>query len=159
MTPEMKVDWEYVHAELKQPEMLLCEFISTFIPATEMYLWYYFGGIENAIMEYYATVIALYITLSFNVGLHHDNLPEEAPVNGRYKCKAHDACPWYLKYTLDLIGELNHYDHHRYPRRALHPSHSGIDLTYWALIWPFEKMGIFYNVNHDGRGRSKGTRS
>lgn len=39
----------------------------------------------TAMMEVYATWIAVYITLGFNVGLHHDGLEEEEPVNGRYK--------------------------------------------------------------------------
>jgi stearoyl-CoA desaturase (delta-9 desaturase) len=155
MLPEMKVDWEYVHAEFKQPEMVLLEFLSAFIPFGETLLWYYLSGIENAMMEYYATIISVYIVLAFNVINHNDKPPEKKRLdNGRYKCIS-DKESWCLKYIPDFMGEMDHKDHHRYPRQALHPTHLGVDLLYWVLIWPFEKSGVFYNVCHDGRGESR----
>lgn len=34
--------------------------------------------------------------------------------------------------------------------KALHPSLM-VDVPYWSLIWPGEQLGLFYDVNHDGK--------
>jgi hypothetical protein len=40
-------------------------------------------------------------------------------------------------------------------RKALHPSASGVDLTYWGFIYPGEKLGLFYDVNYHGVNSQK----
>ena len=32
------------------------------------------------------------------------------------QCKAHNVRRWYMRYTLDFLGEMSHADHHRNPR-------------------------------------------
>jgi hypothetical protein len=74
-------------------------------------------------MNYWATILAIYVTLFFNMYLHHDEDVDPAPMsNGKFRCRAHDKVPWSAKWILDFIGEMNHYDHHRYPRCG--PIHS-----------------------------------
>lgn len=48
------------------------------------------------------------------------------------------------------IGEMDHLDHHKWPRKALHPAFL-FDVPYWCFIWPGEQLGLFYDVNHDGK--------
>jgi hypothetical protein len=40
-------------------------------------------------------------------------------------------------------------------RKAKHPSYLLFDLFYWCVVFPGEKTGLFYNVNTDGKGRTK----
>jgi hypothetical protein len=35
-------------------------------------------------------------------------------------------------------------------RKAKHPATNGLDLPYWLFIYPGEKLGFFYGVNHSG---------
>jgi fatty-acid desaturase len=153
---EMHIDWDFVHAPLKVPEMLVCEALASWVPYLESYLLYNYVSPEVAVMGFWATAVPVYITLLFNVGLHHDPEVDATPLpNGKYRCRAHDKLSMPVKVTLDLIGELDHYDHHRYPRKALHPSASGVDLTYWGFIYPGEKLGLFYDVNYHGVNSQK----
>lgn len=69
------------------------------------------------LINYWATVITVYLTLYMNLYLHHDEEVDPRPMaNGKYRCAAHDKVPFLSKVFLDFIGEMNHYDHHRYPR-------------------------------------------
>lgn len=69
------------------------------------------------LINYWATVITVYLTLYMNLYLHHDEEVDPSPMaNGKYRCAAHDKVPFLSKVFLDFIGEMNHYDHHRYPR-------------------------------------------
>jgi len=153
-TKETNTDWEFVHAHLKTPEMFFVDgIISLFVPWVEVYLYYKYFGLHTMLLFYMATVATIFITLGFNVFLHHDeSIPKTEQDNGRYICRAHDKTPDLIKYSLDLIGEMNHYDHHRYPRKALHPS-SLIDVPYWFFIWPCEKLGLVWDVNYGGVGK------
>jgi len=151
---ETKTDWEFVHPHLKTPEMFFTDgVIALFVPWVEQYLVYRYFGLHAVLITYWATLASVYITLGFNVFLHHDEeIPKGPQENGRFICRAHDKTPAVIKYSLDLIGEMNHYDHHRYPRKALHPS-SLIDVPYWCFIYPGEKLGLFYDVNYGGVGK------
>ena len=147
---ESSIDWDYVHPHLKTWEMVLTDACSGFIPLLELYLWNHYAGLKSSLIVYWATMLSVYITLGFNVFLHHDpEITDQKQANGRYVCRAHDKCPQWINYSIDLLGEMNHQDHHRYPRKALHPSRL-IDVPYWFYIYPGEKIGIFYNVNHHG---------
>lgn len=149
-TKEVHIDWEYVHPHLKTWEMFWVDALSGFVPYIELYLWYQAYDLKTSMMVYWATMLSVYITLGFNVFLHHDlELDTEIQPNGRFLCRAHNKCPAWINYSIDLLGEMNHYDHHKYPRKALHPSRL-VDVPYWFYIYPGERLGLFYNVNHNG---------
>jgi hypothetical protein len=40
-------------------------------------------------------------------------------------------------------------------RKAKHPATNGVDLPYWLFIYPGEKLGLFYDVNHSGTNFKK----
>jgi stearoyl-CoA desaturase (delta-9 desaturase) len=146
---EVNIDWDYVHPEFKNLPMFITECLILFVPYLEVYFYKYFFGLKSAIIVFWATWLTIYITLGFNVFLHHDDIiPRELQKNRLYKCRAHNNCPKWIKYSIDLIGEMNHADHHRYPRKALHPSYL-IDIPYWIIIYPGEKLGIFYDVKYE----------
>ena len=84
-----------------------------------------------------------------------------------------------MAYTIDLLAELDHVDHHLHPRyapfviprptpssypptfspsprtcsKAKRDSYMGVDVFYWTFLWPGEKLGIFWNVRSDPKGR------
>ena len=76
--------------------------------------------------------------------------------DGKRRCRAHDGAPLIMKYTLDLVGELYHHDHHKYPKKAFHPTNL-IDLPYWTFIYPGECLGLFYKVNYLGADKNAAT--
>lgn len=143
MFKEVLTDWEYVHKDFKTWEMFFMECFASIVPWLEMSLYYYFTSIKTTFIIFWATWLTVYITLGFNVFLHHDNeISREPQSNGYYKCRAHNKCPNWIKYSIDLIGEMDHYDHHQNPRKAKHPSYL-IDIPYWVFIYPGQKLGLF----------------
>lgn len=146
MFKEVATDWEYVHPHFKVWEMFLINSFAGFVPWIEINLWYKYQGLKTALIIYWATWLTVYITLGFNVFLHHDeDIPKEIQPNGRFLCRAHNKCSVWIRYSIDLMGEMNHYDHHKFPRKALHPSYL-IDVPYWFFIYPAEKLGLVYDV-------------
>ena len=97
-------------------EMLLVEALTWVMPITEVFLRYKLFGPHAVLTHIYFTSFWLAITLHLNMAGHDDGTPEQEPVNGRYKCNAVSIKPWYLRYHVDLIAELDHVDHHLYPR-------------------------------------------
>jgi fatty-acid desaturase len=148
---EVHIDWDYTHRAFKVPELLLAELIAAFSPWLMVVAIYYKFGLVAALSDYWVTVGNVYLTMLFNVGLHHEFEPDETPLpNGRRRCRAHQNLPLVVRIIFDYIGELDHHDHHRFPRKAKHPATNGLDLPYWLFIYPGEKLGFFYGVNHSG---------
>lgn len=60
------------------------------------------AGIGN----FWATIIAIYVTLFFNVALHHDDEVDPAPMpeTGKFRCRAHNKVPPASKWILDLVS-------------------------------------------------------
>jgi hypothetical protein len=70
-----------------------------------------------ALVNYWITILGIYVTLYLNIYFHHDEEVDPLPMaNGKYRCRAHDKMPWVGRLAFDIVGEMNHYDHHRYPR-------------------------------------------
>lgn len=118
------VSHTHIHASTPTPntinvqtwEMLLVEALTWVMPITEVFLRYKLFGPHAVLTHIYFTSFWLAITLHLNMAGHDDGTPEQEPVNGRYKCNAVSIKPWYLRYHVDLIAELDHVDHHLYPR-------------------------------------------
>lgn len=151
---EKRVDWAFVHPHYKTWEMALVESCTWLVPALEILIRYYIWDLNNVLLHINFTGMWVLITLMLNFKGHDDGKPSEPPAaNGRYKCNAVPIDVWYLARTIDLLAELDHVDHHLYPRKAKRDSYMGIDVFYWTFLWPGEKLGIFWDVRSDAKGR------
>jgi hypothetical protein len=76
------------------PEMLVCEALASWVPYLESYLLYNYVSPEVAVMGFWATAVPVYITLLFNVGLHHDPEVDATPLpNGKYRVSQRPVPP------------------------------------------------------------------
>ena len=58
-----------------------------------------------------------------------------------------------LTHSLTQHTHVNTHTHtHTHYSKAKRDSYMGLDVFYWTVLWPGEKLGIFWDVRDDEKG-------
>lgn len=135
---EEHIDWEFVKRFQNFPELKLIN--DYYIIPTTLFqaaVCYYSSYSFMICFSTLPMILCRLITLLFNVEYHPAHHQTEKV------CKAKDDD----RVLALIVGESQHFDHHRYPRKALRPDW---DVPRYVFLLPLEKMGLIWNLNRVG---------